>query len=103
LSSLDQRPSGAWRAEWQPLREPDRLALSAVTGAASLAERLNVDAEQMRANLELTDGLVFSERVTTILAEALGKTAAFDLVTRASRESVDTNRPLQVVLAGARR
>jgi 3-carboxy-cis,cis-muconate cycloisomerase len=97
----DQRPSGAWHAEWQPLRELERLALSAVTGAASLAERLDVDAERMRANLELTDGLVFSERVTTILAEALGKTAAFDLVSRASHESVDTNRPLQVVLAGA--
>jgi 3-carboxy-cis,cis-muconate cycloisomerase len=101
LLAEDQRPSGAWHAEWQPLRELERLALSAVAGAASLAERLDVDAERMRANLELTDGLVFSERVTTILAEALGKTAAFELVTRASRESVDTNRPLQVVLAGA--
>jgi 3-carboxy-cis,cis-muconate cycloisomerase len=101
LLAEDQRPSGAWHAEWQPLRELERLALSAVTGAASLAERLDVDAERMRANLELTDGLVFSERVTTILAEALGKTTAFELVTRASRESVHTNRPLQVVLAGA--
>lgn len=97
----DQRPSGAWHAEWHPLRELERLAVSAVSGASSLAGRLDIDAERMRANLELTDGLVFSERVTTILAEALGKAAAFNMVTRASRESVDTHRPLQVVLAGA--
>jgi 3-carboxy-cis,cis-muconate cycloisomerase len=97
----DQRPSGAWHAEWQALRELERLTISAVTGAASLAERLIVDDDRMRANLDITDGLVFSERVTTILAEALGKTAAFDLVTRASSESVNTSRPLQVVLAGA--
>ena len=96
----DQRPSGAWHAEWQSLRVLERLTVSAVTGAASLAERLDIDADRMRANLDLTDGLVFSERVTTILAEALGKTAAFDLVERASRESFTTNRPLQVVLSG---
>lgn len=97
----DQRPSGAWHAEWQALRELERLSLSAVTGAASLADRLVVDDDRMRANLDTTDGLIFSERVTTILAEALGKTAAFELVTRASSESVGTSRPLQVVLAGA--
>jgi 3-carboxy-cis,cis-muconate cycloisomerase len=97
----DQRPSGAWHAEWQPLRELERLTISAVTGAASLAERLVIDDDRMRANLDITDGLVFSERVTTILAEALGKTAAFDLVTAASSESVSTSRPLQVVLSGA--
>ena len=96
----DQRPSGAWHAEWQSLRVLERLTVSAVTGAASLAERLDIDADRMRANLDLTDGLVFSERVTTIIAEALGKTAAFDLVQRASRESFTTNRPLQVVLSG---
>jgi 3-carboxy-cis,cis-muconate cycloisomerase len=35
-----------------------------------------------------------------MLAEALGKTAAFDLVELASGESLATNRPLQVVLSG---
>ncbi|WP_166793241.1 lyase family protein [Cryobacterium lactosi] len=96
----DQRPSGAWHAEWKPLRTLEGLAVSAVTGAASLAARLDVDSDRMRANLEVTDGLIFSERVTTILAEALGKTAAFDVVQRASREAFETNRPLQIVLGG---
>jgi 3-carboxy-cis,cis-muconate cycloisomerase len=101
LLAEDQRPSGAWHAEWQPLRDLQRLAISATTGAASLAERLDVDVERMRANLDLTDGLVFSERVTTVLAEALGKSRAFELVTGASQEAAATNRPLQVVLSGA--
>lgn len=96
----DQRPSGSWHAEWQSLRVIEGLTVSAVTGAASLAARLDVDTDRMRANLDLTDGLVFSERVTTILAEATGKTAAFDLVQRASREAFETHRPLQVVLSG---
>ncbi|GEP26477.1 3-carboxy-cis,cis-muconate cycloisomerase [Cryobacterium levicorallinum] len=96
----DQRPSGSWHAEWQPLRTLEGLSVSAVTGVASLAARLDIDPERMRANLEHTDGLIFSERVTTILAEALGKTAAFDVVQRAAREAFETNRPLQIVLAG---
>ncbi|SDO14418.1 3-carboxy-cis,cis-muconate cycloisomerase [Cryobacterium flavum] len=95
----DQRPSGAWHAEWQSLRVLERLTISAVTGAASLVARLDVDPDRMRANLDLTDGLVFSERVTTILAETVGKTTAFALVERASQEAFATNRPLQVVLA----
>ena len=100
LLAEDQRPSGAWHAEWESLRALERLTVSAVTGAASLAGRLDVDRERMRANLDLTDGLVFSERLTTMLAEALGKTAAFDLVELAAGESYATNRPLQVVLSG---
>jgi 3-carboxy-cis,cis-muconate cycloisomerase len=95
----DQRPSGAWHAEWQSLRVLERLTISAVSGAASLSARLDVDPDRMRANLDLTTGLVFSERVTTILAESVGKTTAFALVERASQEASVTNRPLQVVLA----
>ncbi|TFB60573.1 hypothetical protein [Cryobacterium sp. Sr3] len=58
-----------------------------------------MDLERMRSNLDLTDGLVFSERVTTLLAEALGKAAAFALVQRASEKCYRTNRPLRVVFS----
>lgn len=100
LLAEDQRPSGAWHAEWQALRGLERLTVSAVAAAAALSGRLDVDPERMLANLEITDGLVCSERVTTLLAEALGKTAAFAFVQRASAESFRTHRPLRVVLTG---
>ncbi|MBG6059899.1 3-carboxy-cis,cis-muconate cycloisomerase [Cryobacterium sp. MP_M5] len=100
LLAEDQRPSGAWHAEWPALRGLERLTVAAVAGGAALAGRLDVDPERMLANLEITDGLVCSERVTTLLAEALGKTAAFALVQRASAETFRTNRPLRVVLSG---
>ncbi|MCI4658748.1 lyase family protein [Cryobacterium zhongshanensis] len=100
LLAEDQRPSGAWHAEWQTLRDLERLAVSAVTGAADLAGRLDIHPGRMRVNLEFTDGLVFSERVTTLLAEALGRTRAFALVQRAAEESHETRRPLRVTLGG---
>lgn len=100
LLSEDQRPSGAWHAEWPTLRDLESLTVAAAQAAASLADRLEVDTERMRANLEITDGLIYSERVSTILSEALGKRAAFELVEAASHEALDTHRPLQVVLSG---
>ncbi|TFD34403.1 hypothetical protein E3T34_05080 [Cryobacterium sp. TMT1-62] len=68
-------------------------------GPRGAPARLDVDLERMRSNLDFTDGLVFSERVTTLLAEVLGKAAAFALVQRASEECYRTNRPLRVVLS----
>lgn len=49
-------------------------------------------------SLGATYGLVFSEQTTTILAEALGKAAAFALAERASLEAATRKRPLQSVL-----
>ncbi|TAM70624.1 MAG: 3-carboxy-cis,cis-muconate cycloisomerase [Microbacteriaceae bacterium] len=100
LLAEDQRPSGAWHAEWPTLRDLESLTIAATEGAAALAARLDVDVERMRANLELTDGLISSERVSTILGEALGKQAAFELVQAAAREAAATHRPLRVVLSG---
>jgi 3-carboxy-cis,cis-muconate cycloisomerase len=95
----DQRPSGAWHSEWAALRDLERLALDASAAAASLGSRLEVDVDRMRSNLDLTDGLIYSERVSTILAESLGKADAFELVAAASREAVQTHRPLRVVVS----
>jgi 3-carboxy-cis,cis-muconate cycloisomerase len=81
------------------LRELERLAIDASAAAASLGSRLEVDVERMRSNLDLTDGLIYSERVTTILAESIGKSDAFELVGAASREGVETHRPLRVVVS----
>jgi 3-carboxy-cis,cis-muconate cycloisomerase len=96
----DQRSSGAWHSEWQTLRELERLTIQTSTTAADLVGRLDVDVARMRANLDFTDGLIYSERVTAILAESMGKSSAFELVAEASAESVRTSRPLQVVVAG---
>jgi 3-carboxy-cis,cis-muconate cycloisomerase len=98
--SEDQRPSGAWHAEWLPLRDLERAAVAATTAAVDLVRGLEVHAHRMTANLELTAGLVSSERVSTALAAVIGKRAAFDLVERASVESVRDGRTLRAALDG---
>jgi len=59
-----------------------------------------VDVDQMRTNLELTHGAVFSQSVLLALVEAgLGRDAAYRLVQEASRRAHDSHRHLRNVLA----
>ncbi|TYB61922.1 3-carboxy-cis,cis-muconate cycloisomerase [Nonomuraea sp. PA05] len=51
LAAEDERPSGAWHAEWQPLREALRLVSGAARDAAELVADLRVHPDRMRANL----------------------------------------------------
>ncbi|MEV1065816.1 adenylosuccinate lyase family protein [Streptomyces sp. NPDC050263] len=94
----DERPAGAWHAEWQPLREALRLAGGAAHTAVELAEGLVVHPERMRANLELTGGAIVAERLTVALAPALGKARAKRVLTAATTEAESGGRPLAEVL-----
>ena len=49
--------------------------------------RLEVDTERMAENLRLTEGLVVAERASSLLAEKLGREAAWKLVTEAANRA----------------
>jgi 3-carboxy-cis,cis-muconate cycloisomerase len=83
LVAEDQRPAGAWHAEWQPVRELARIAIESTVALAGLVANLEVDARRMRANLELTRGLVLSEQAGAALTAALGRSEAGTIVGRA--------------------
>ncbi|MDT3395743.1 3-carboxy-cis,cis-muconate cycloisomerase [Streptomyces sp. B1866] len=99
MAAEDERPAGAWHAEWEPLRDLLRLAGGAARDAAGLAEGLRVDPGAMRAHLGLTRGLLVSERLSTELAPVLGRARAADLLTEAARRARAEDRPLADVLA----
>lgn len=90
LVAEDERPAGAWHAEWEPLRDLLRLVGGAARDAAELAEGLRVRPDAMRANLDLTGGAVVSERLSAELAPVLGRARAKELLTRLAAEG----RPL---------
>ncbi|MEU0399130.1 3-carboxy-cis,cis-muconate cycloisomerase [Streptomyces sp. NPDC006197] len=100
LPHEDERSAGVWHAEWQPLREALRLTGGAAHTAVELVRGLTVHPERMAANLQATGGQIVSERVCAVLAPRLGKTAAKELLTRASLEAARTGLPLIAVLAG---
>ncbi|GGK87756.1 3-carboxy-cis,cis-muconate cycloisomerase [Streptomyces flaveus] len=99
LAAEDERPAGAWHAEWEPLRELLRLVGGAARDAAELTEGLQVHADVMRAHLDLTHGLIVSERLSAELAPVLGRARAKELLTRAAERATAENRPLAELLA----
>ncbi|WP_374976031.1 lyase family protein [Microbacterium trichothecenolyticum] len=79
--AADERPDGAWHAEWPTLRELLRLALGATAHAASLLAGLHVDTDAVARNLAATGGLIVSERLSIVLGPVLGAARVADLVT----------------------
>ncbi|MCF1597123.1 3-carboxy-cis,cis-muconate cycloisomerase [Streptomyces muensis] len=90
LAAEDERAAGAWHAEWEPLRELLRLVGGAAGDAVELAEGLRVRPDVMREHLDLTHGLIVSERLSAELAPVLGRARAKELLTRLASEG----RPL---------
>lgn len=70
--AVDERPDGAWHAEWPVLDELVCLALGAARAGAELAAGLSVDKARVAANLESSHGLVVSERLAAVLTPVIG-------------------------------
>ena len=79
--AVDERPDGAWHAEWPTLRELLRLALGAAAHAERLIAGLTVDSVAVDRNLALTNGLIVSERLSIVLGPLIGKDAVSSLAT----------------------
>jgi 3-carboxy-cis,cis-muconate cycloisomerase len=62
--AIDERPDGAWHAEWPALRELLRLTLGASALTAELVAGLGVDPGRMRANLGITGSDILAEWVS---------------------------------------
>ncbi|ALO12997.1 Adenylosuccinate lyase [Streptomyces venezuelae] len=101
LAAEDERPAGAWHAEWQPLRDLLRLAGSAAHHTAELAEGLRVRPDRMLENLHRTRGLVTSERLAAALADVLGRDEARALLDRLSRRAAEEDQELAELLVAA--
>ncbi|MBT1001096.1 3-carboxy-cis,cis-muconate cycloisomerase [Paenarthrobacter sp. DKR-5] len=71
--AVDERPDGAWHAEWQSLTELLRLAGGAAALAATLLEGLQVHTERMGRNLSDAGPLIVSERIMAELGPRAGR------------------------------
>jgi 3-carboxy-cis,cis-muconate cycloisomerase len=99
MSGEYQRSLGAWQSEWEVLPEIVRLTAGGSHQLATLLPRLIVDAERMRANLDLTHGLIYAEAVSLALSEKLNRASAHKLVESACRRAQLENRHLSAVLS----
>jgi 3-carboxy-cis,cis-muconate cycloisomerase len=84
-----ERGLGGWQAEWATLPELVLLTAGTSRAIATLIEGLEIDETRMRANLELTGGLIASEAVAMALAAYVGRTKAHGIVELAARRARD--------------
>ena len=79
-----RRCPGRWPLPGEPPRPP-----------AARFDGLEVDVDRMRANLELSGGLVMAEQASFLLAEKLGRRGAQELVAEAAERSRAGGRSLR--------
>src|SRR6202045_678834 len=94
-----ERAPGPWEIEWIVLPEIFCYAAGALAQTLFVLNGLQVDEKKMRANLDLTKGLIVSEAVMMGLGPFLGRQYAHDLVYDVCRKVVATGRPLVELLA----
>ncbi len=94
-----ERSTGPWEIEWIALPEIFLLASGALAQTRLLVEGLEVDAGRMRANLDLTRGMIVSEAVMMGLGPHLGRQRAHDLVYDICRKVAASGEPLLELLA----
>ena len=78
-----ERATGPWQAEALVLPQAFVLTHGALLHTRAIAEGMVVDAERMRANLDITHGLIVSEAVMMGLAPLLGRGEAHHVVKHA--------------------
>ncbi len=106
LSSMVQeheRALGGWQAEWDTLPQIAELAGAALTQLRIVIKGLQVDDARMRANIDLTQGLVMAESVSLTLGRYIGRAAAHELVEAACAQALRTSATLHDVLLGEKR
>ncbi|APC15574.1 3-carboxy-cis,cis-muconate cycloisomerase [Pseudomonas frederiksbergensis] len=93
-----ERSLGLWHAEWETLPEICCLVSGALQQALLVAEGLEVDAERMAQNLDLTQGLVLAEAVSIVLAQRIGRDSAHHLLELCCKRAVAEQQHLRAVL-----
>ncbi|MDP4772326.1 MAG: adenylosuccinate lyase family protein [Limnohabitans sp.] len=93
-----ERSTGPWEIEWVSVPEIFCLMSGALKQTKFVLQGLEVDADRMRSNMDMTNGLVMSEAVMMGLGTYLGREYAHDLVYDLCRQALKENRPLIDIL-----
>ncbi|WP_353190697.1 3-carboxy-cis,cis-muconate cycloisomerase [Pandoraea pnomenusa] len=93
-----ERGLGTWHAEWETLPELLMLCGGALATARTLVADWTVDAARMRANVDITHGLIMAEAVTMALGESMGRLEAHRRVEARCRDAIAQQRHLLDVL-----
>jgi 3-carboxy-cis,cis-muconate cycloisomerase len=87
------------QAEWSTFPALVLVASGAIGAVADMAQGVEIDADRMRANLDVTQGRIMAEAIVSALAAKIGRGEARKFVEEASQKAATEKRSLQNVLA----
>jgi 3-carboxy-cis,cis-muconate cycloisomerase len=94
-----ERAIGGWQAQWHAFPALLLVTSGALEAIAELGQKLHIDAERMRNNLETAQGLIMAEAVAMALDVKLGHRESGAIIDEAMRKAVNTKRHLNTVLS----
>jgi 3-carboxy-cis,cis-muconate cycloisomerase len=80
LAQEHERAIGGWQAEWAAVPDLFRYAAGALAHTRRAVQGLQIDGQRMRANLDLSGGLIMAEALTLALANQIGRAQARQIV-----------------------
>lgn len=89
-----ERATHGWQVEWLTLPQMVLLTGGALKHALFLAKNLQVDAAAMRANIARANDVILAEAAVVVMARAMPRPAAEELVKQACTAAVSENKPL---------
>jgi 3-carboxy-cis,cis-muconate cycloisomerase len=94
-----ERGLGGWQAQWHAIPALLLVTSGALAAVAELAQGLETDADRMRNNLDIAQGLIMVEAVSMALGAKLGLDQAKLVVEEASKQAITSKRHLNSILA----
>ena len=74
------------------------LTAGSLEKSIDLIQNLEVDSERMLQNIEITNGLIYAEKVSFYLSKTIGKMQAHDTVKKACKESITSGKHLKDII-----
>jgi 3-carboxy-cis,cis-muconate cycloisomerase len=94
LAQEHERAVGGWQAEWAAIPDLFGYAAGAIAHTRQAVQGLQIDPQRMRANLDLSAGLIMAEALTLALAARLGHAQARRIVEEACDQARAAGRTL---------
>ena len=98
METLDERNLNTWFTEFIIIPESCLLLSTVLSNLKSTLQKLIVHPENMRRNLELTDGLINAEALMMFLAKRIGRLRAHSIIYRCAMKAQEENRSFKEVL-----
>ncbi len=95
-----ERDSRSWRTDWLTLPESSMMMSAMLSMIKHLLKGIVVHEDQIERNLNLLQGLLFSEGLMFLLGRKIGKQKAHHIIGRACLETYRQRRPIKEVLLG---